>query len=371
MWATTNAAGAPTLDNFFAATANPVVQALPFADGFVANPRQQLSDAWTQTAGSFTVNGAAVSNSALSQAFVNLQVGVTDNRRADVSVEAEVSMPLNQSAGVLLRVNSTGSTYYRAFLRQGAGNSLTAFIQRVVNGVATTLRSGPAGFGLGGRIRFEAIGTQLRLFVNDQLTLFTSDTVITAAGNVGIYATSSATVAAFSAREVIFTTPTLPYSDAFPTSPGSQLNSNWREFAGAILVGGGLATGQASFNLALLNGINVGASFAEADILPVIGQPTGLALRSNGNNFYGAQVVQNTNGTLSLSIVRRFNGVTTTLSSKTIASGATLRFQATGSTLQLLIDGNLELTAIDSTFATGSIGLYGGLGARWANFLAG
>jgi hypothetical protein len=55
-----------------------------------------------------------------------------------------------------------------------------------------------------------------------------------------------------------------------------------------------------------------------------------------------------------------------------VSSGTgTLRFDLTGTSLQLFLDGNLLVSATDATFTTGSVGMRAvGLGTSFDNFSA-
>ncbi|WP_028611689.1 family 16 glycoside hydrolase [Paenibacillus harenae] len=80
----------------------------------------------------------------------------------------------------------------------------------------------------------------------------------------------------------------------------------------------------------------------------------------DGNNFYAASLYNSSGGTLELR--KKVGGSTTTLASKSnygLAAGTwyTVKLEMSGSTIKMYVNGNLELTAADSSLTSGAVGL--------------
>ncbi len=131
-------------------------------------------------------------DSAETQALLN---GISS---ANVSVAADMNMTLGGDT-VGLDAHVSGNSRYRGQITDVDG-TYYAQILSDVNGSWTTLDSRqvnwplvngrPSGVGLG-TVRFDLDGSQLGLYLNDQLVAAAGDTSITAAGTVGIYTDGS------------------------------------------------------------------------------------------------------------------------------------------------------------------------------------
>lgn len=79
----------------------------------------------------------------------------------------------------------------------------------------------------------------------------------------------------------------------------------------------------------------------------------------DGNNYYAASLYNSSGG--KLEIRKKVNGSTTTLAAKNFALSAgtwyTVKLVLNGSQLQMYVDGQLQLTATDSSLSSGGIGL--------------
>jgi len=99
----------------------------------------------------------------------------------------------------------------------------------------------------------------------------------------------------------------------------------------------------------------------------------GVVARYSGTgvaNMYMAALMT-TGGTTFAQIYRNINGAWTLLSSQAIlVSSATIRFDVTGSSLKLFVNGVLQTQATDTLLTTGSVGLFGSQGNTLDNFSA-
>jgi pectate lyase len=80
----------------------------------------------------------------------------------------------------------------------------------------------------------------------------------------------------------------------------------------------------------------------------------------DGNNFYAASLYNSSGGTIE--IRKKVNGSTTTIASKTnfgLSAGTwyTIKLELNGSTINMYVNGTLQLTATDSSITSGGIGL--------------
>ena len=78
------------------------------------------------------------------------------------------------------------------------------------------------------------VGTSLKLFFNGALQTYAFDSTLTT-GFTGIWGSGGATLDNFSAA-VVTTPQTLPFTDAFTQSDGSQLSPSWADGAGNFSV---------------------------------------------------------------------------------------------------------------------------------------
>src|SRR5262249_43992316 len=134
-----------------------------------------------------------------------------------------------------------------------------------------------------GMLRFEDVGPSLKLFLNSTLVAFADDSVITAAGTVGIRATAGATFDNFSADVLSLTTNNLPFNESFNAATNQQLNTNWLNQNGNFQVAGGVATGKDSLDVATVNGVSSADEFVQVVInVTSSGQTAGLVTRYSG-----------------------------------------------------------------------------------------
>ena len=148
----------------------------PFTDDF---NRATLGDDWSTVRGSWGISSNEIqrtsATSATDLAIVRCTVarGSTDQYTEVDFATASGDLPWMSP---MLRMSADGLTGYYTICR--AQNSLTA-IGKIVDGTTTTLASGSNGGGPPRRLRFQAIGTDLRLYSDDVLLLSaTSDATI-------------------------------------------------------------------------------------------------------------------------------------------------------------------------------------------------
>ncbi|MGL4552109.1 MAG: hypothetical protein ACRC33_13090, partial [Gemmataceae bacterium] len=155
---------------------------VPFTDDFGTAVNQQLSRNWVERSGNVRVaNGVATNNAAVTVALLNPQLVSFNDAVLSATLTTTAT---NQFAGLIGRSNFAGTSYYQAGLLR-TGNTVTAVIQRVTNGVATTL--GSAAFGpASGELKFEMVGSVLNLKrvsgMADVLLLSVSDGTFTSGG---------------------------------------------------------------------------------------------------------------------------------------------------------------------------------------------
>src|SRR4029077_11189894 len=84
-------------------------------------------------------------------------------------------------------------------------------------------------------LRFEVVGKQLKLFVNNVPTALAYDASITAAGMGGMRGALNATLDDFSAATVSLQNTTAPFTDTFTKPNNAALDRVWTERQGAYV----------------------------------------------------------------------------------------------------------------------------------------
>ena len=168
----------------------------------------------------------------------------------------------------------------------------------------------------------------------------------------------------------------LPFTDSFSTSDGSELSAFWTDQRGDITVVNGQATGtgHGKTNLSTVNGISQADVTVAASVALDDGQDVGLVTRYSGpleSNFYLGQLAGTAAG-FQATIWKNVGGAQTKLTKGlTAGSGSgTLEFQTIGSTMTLLLDGNVLATATDTDLVSGSAGMRLGQDATVSSFQA-
>src|SRR5262249_12226676 len=135
------------------------------------------------------------------------------------------------------RLVHSGSAVYARIYRNLGGKLKPLFNQKVTTATGT--------------LRFEVVGSSLKLFLNGSLVAFANDSTIGGPGSAGIYATSLTGIDNFSAAAApARVDATLPFGDDFDTSDnGDQLNLHWTAQAGNFTLQGQAAVGKGKLNL--------------------------------------------------------------------------------------------------------------------------
>ena len=373
---------AATFDNFSAATLAFQFTTLPFTDHFTNGNGSDLSPFWTEKAGAFTIqsNTAVATNAVPNFSLATLNTAPV----ADTITSADVTVTTaGAHAGLIARYSGAGefaSNFYVALIYNNpASGKYEAYLFVKLSGQAyqqlgatKELTNIPAGTG---NLRFEVVGNQLKLFVNNKLQMVAYDSTITAAGAVGIRAAKSS-IDEFNAAAIPTQIAVLPYTDHF-TNPvnGSDLDRVWTEKAGAFTIEGNTAKATnvvPNFSLATLNTAAVADTIVSADATIPSGGHAGLIARYTGSgefasNFYVALVYNNpTSGKYEAYLFVKQNGqayqqLGPTKDLTGVFSGAgtdTLRFEVLGNQLKFYVHGLLQIVAYDSTItAPGAVGM--------------
>jgi Ca2+-binding RTX toxin-like protein len=298
----------------------------------------------------------------------------------DTAVQAEIAVGAGQQAGLIARIQSNGHYYLGMIRSVGAG--FVAEIYRF-DGVLRLLASTSVSTGTG-VLRFELIGSFLRLLYGPNASsltqiLFTYDSVITGAGGVGIRASQSAGIDAFTTSTVtVPATQTLPFSDSFDANPPTQiLSTDWLVRTGAFNVSTDALVGTGTTNFATVHGIALANTSVQADVnvAAVNYAFAGVVARvNNKGHYYTARIVRI--GPSYFAQILRFNGKTAWLGSVKVTSGVgTLQFDVVGPSLKLFFGPNgaplsLVAFAFDKTLtAAGTTGVRMSKNASLDNFV--
>src|SRR5262249_38726064 len=105
--------------------------------------------------------------------------------QADVKLEAQVSVLTSgiSEAGLVARYTSPVNMYLATL--EGNNGSFSVSIWRIVAGVKTRLTTVAVGSN-SGKLRFEVLGSSLKLFFDDVLVLTATDTLLAGAGLGGV-----------------------------------------------------------------------------------------------------------------------------------------------------------------------------------------
>ena len=163
------------------------------------------------------------------------------------------------------------------------------------------------------------------------------------------------------------------FTDDFNRPDSADVGGGWTEVKGDLMIQGGRLRNAAARTLhtAVVPGV-VGATEHASVTFTVAstngGPRFGLIVRSNGPGDYYACYRQ-TGGSSAFRIVRVVNGAERILKASSIKNPAAgeafgIGCRAEGSTITLEFDGGDRISASDSTFSTGSVGLFIGYATR-------
>ncbi len=355
------------LDVFAALNSIGQPASLPFSDSFNRADSGLLGAGWNELIGDFAVSA----NRALPTTGFNV-AALSGVSQADVTVQMDVAgLEVSEHAGLVARYGGAGDVnmYLGALYNSGGGPQASIWRNVGGNWTQLTVQNVAAG---AGTLRFQVVGSSLRLFFNNTLVTYAYDTALTA-GTVGIRTSGGVSVDNFSAAKVTLAQAPLPYVDNF-TQANGFLSGNWRDRAGDFRVQSNLLQGNASLNVATLNTTSQANVSVQADVSVLgAGQHAGLVARYGGagdaNMYLGA--LSNVGTGLWASIWRNVNGVWTRLAAQTVAGASgTLRFSVAGSSLRLFLNNVQVATANDSALSTGAVGVRASVSATIDNFSA-
>ena len=382
-YSTSHASGAPgvrasagrTIDDF---TTNVItLDSFPLgsSDDFTTPiDGDQLERTWQYQAGNFRI---AVAGTLQGTASVNLATANGAIPDALAETDYSVGAARGQAAGLVARYSATGM-YLAQIGSTGTGFTANIFKFTPATGMVSLLGAAVTGVAGAGTARFEVAGPSLKLFLNDVLVAYASDTKFTT-GVVGLLASSASTFTRFMADAIALTTPTLAFADDFSTPVNNdQLARNWDERKGNFsITGASDLKANATLNLATVHGITLANAAVQTDITVAAGQQGGVVSRfstANGS-YYFAQIVANAAGTtFTLNLLKVTSTSTTTLATTTVASGVgVLRLEAVGSNLKVFhgpIGGPmvLKLITYNTSLTTGLTGICTGKNVVFDNF---
>lgn len=319
---------------------------------------------WTQIPGS----GFAVVTAGTSRYF--RQSSTTGDARAllttvdwqNQAIEADVTPTafpgaapgFERWAGLVARYQDANNFYY---ITLRSSNQLQ--LKRMLNGTFSTLStfSLPVTLNRTYRLRLEAMGRSLKVYVDGLLVTFAADDSIPH-GHVGL-----ATYKAQANFDNILVTPN-HYTRMFQTDFQQESNAYWSFPLGAWSYSGG------AFVQTSLDGdarAITGPSVSD-QVVQVKAQATQfasggerwfgpIARYKDANNFYYV-TLRNTN---TVSLRKLVNGAITVIASAslpvTTGTNYDLRFSAIGSTLRVWVNGQLVLQGSDTSHVTGRFGL--------------
>ena len=112
--------------------------------------------------------------------------------------------------------------------------------------------------------------------------------------------------------------------------------------------------------MATVDGLNVANVTVQANVNVTAGGYAGLVARYSGtgdSNMYWGALLNTGSGFLAV-IYRNVNGVWAQLVAETVGTGVgALQFQVNGSSLELSLNGVLELAVIDTSLTSGTVGM--------------
>ncbi len=347
----------------------------------------QLSRDWTERQGNFSINGLqqlVANNTVMNVATVN---GISI---ADTAVQATiVAGAASENIGLIARYQTNGSYYLATVTSNAAQTVFTPKVYRVVNGVFTQLTMTTAlpavSLSAMGIMRFEVVGSSLKLFWDGALVSYGYDAGIAVAGLTGLRVSKNVILDDFTVDLVTPAAPTLPFTDDFSTAVnGNQLagptSRTWDERAGNIIVTGGQAIGNTTgvLSMATIHDTLLGNAVVSADISLAASQTAGIFARYQTNGtYYLAKIVSNATATAStVTLSKVVAGVATQLGAAVALPSVSgnLKFEIVGNQLKLFFTptaGTQSLLAyrFDAGIsATGRVGMIASKGATFDSF---
>ena len=343
--------------------------AIPFSDDFNRSNSSFAGAYYRTIQGNVGIsNNALVGAGAISVATLN---GVS---LADTTVQADivVNRVSGQQAGLIARFSGAGNHYHARIRYTGAG--FVGEIYKFAGGAWALLATSPVSTGTG-TIRFEVIGTNLKLYFGanasaQMLVAYAYDSAL-AAGTTGVRVSAGVALDNFTTNSVaVPTSQTLPFSDSFAANPSAQqLGSSWQERSGNFSVASGAAVAVgSSTSVATVSGIAVADVAVQGAIVVGPTRAAGLIARYQTNgSYYLGQVVSN--GSVFNAVIYKFktgtgftrlNAVSTTF---TFGVGV-LRFEVIGTSLKLFFGPDANNLRLGAYAFDATIGAAGQTGIR-------
>lgn len=261
--------------------------------------------------------------------------------------------------GLVARYTDAGNYYYVTMR-----NTNLVQLKKMVNGSYVTLASAdlPVALNRSYRVRLEAIGTRVRVFVDNQLALEARDTALTH-GRAGIYMYK--TKADYDNIAVSANPYTKLASYSFGDAEGDS-SPSWEQLGTWTLAAessGNRVYAQTSLETGTrtITGIDTGDQIVQARMKATAfaggDNWLGLAARYRGEGNYYYVTLRNGNV---ISLRRQINGSIYELARAplTVALNTwyTVRFEAIGSELRVYINNQLKVAATDTAHSTGRYG---------------
>ncbi|MBI4402562.1 MAG: trypsin-like serine protease [Deltaproteobacteria bacterium] len=336
---------------------------IPFSDAF-SEPSLELSGTlWTVRKGGFdiqsqilrstvtggsilTLNGVAERDISLKTKFVGLQSG---KRCAELISRYTGPGDNNMYAAMICNNKSSAAAKITAGLYKNVSGNWSTIVTKGIDAVDM------------GIMRFDTVGSSLKLYLNGSLILTVQDNGITGAGLVGIRSNYvNDTFDDFSATTNIIQPPSFSFSTDFNFPNGNPPNV-WSLRQGNLFINSNtLQSGVSGASVLILNtssplaDVSLSVKFVN---LTSGKRCAGLVSRYTGpgdNNFYLAMLCKNSTSSrasLTAALYKNVSGSWTTISSKAVSpiSSGTLRFDTVGSSLKLYLNGSLLLDKTDTS----------------------
>ncbi|MBX7074381.1 MAG: fibronectin type III domain-containing protein [Pirellulales bacterium] len=205
------------------------VGTLPFTDSFTRADSTSLSTNWSEQFGDLKLQSGKLE---LASGDMALAI-VRGPNTADVVTSANIDLPAGGRIGLVTRYGGPGDDNWYMGRIYYSGSTAYAQMHKSVGGVVTNLGERVVS-GAAGTLRFEAVGTSLKLYWNDQLVVSATDAAL-AVGAVGARLGTgtldnfSVTLPAAAAANP----PTAPTSLTAAAASASQINLAWQH-SGAV-----------------------------------------------------------------------------------------------------------------------------------------
>ncbi|MBL8793530.1 MAG: Ig-like domain repeat protein, partial [Planctomycetia bacterium] len=358
--------------SFTGVTGGQTLAGVPLDAGDTVRPLTSLGSGWsnvTPPVGNFVVNSnqavsvGSTSNLALvnglAPADVSLSAAIdvsADNRRGELVARRDAAG--NEYVGGVQRINATTHRLYIG-IRTGSAGTLATLNSVVVSTPPSVLR-------------FEVVGTTLRLYGDGVLLLSAQDATLAAAGGIGINAiNTNVRFDNFIAAAVVPIS--LPFNDNFAQPSSTSLGASWSVDAGGFSnpSAGAATAGSATLNVASLYGVLASDVSAQANFSSSsMGSGLGVVVRWDSVARSGYYLQATDAGDIELYSVTAGVVSLITSGSGTILENNQLMLTANGSTLDVFLNGALLFSATNSLYTTGSVGIASAGGSLFSGFSA-